>query len=72
MRAISHIVKPTDPMNNSPANTFTNETARKAADEARKYGWIVIKGRMGRDNMPYLKLSVAHNKQIFTLEIELI
>jgi hypothetical protein len=72
MRAISHIVKPTDPMKNSLANTFADETAQKAADVARTHGLVVIKGRTGRDNMPYLKLSVAHNKQIFTLEFELI
>jgi hypothetical protein len=72
MRAISHIVKPTDPMKNVPANTFAHENAQKAADVDRSYGFVVIKGKMGRDGMPYLKLSVTHNKQIFTLKFELI
>lgn len=70
MRAISHMVKPTDPMKTLPANTFADENAQKAADVARTYGFVVIKGKTGRDNRPYLKLSVAHNKQIFTLEFE--
>lgn len=71
MRAISlsrksHLpLKPEEPIEKSPVNTFANETDQQKADLSRSHGYVVIKGDLGHDNAPFLQLSVIQNKQEF-------
>lgn len=70
MRAMSHTrksylpLKPEGPIENSSVNTFANETDQQKSDLSRSHGYVVIKGSLGRDNAPFLQLSVIQNKKM--------
>jgi hypothetical protein len=69
VRAISHLTGATDPMENLPINTFIDKQDQRNADRARSQGHVVIKtqGTMGRNEKPYVQLSVIPNKAEFYL-----